>query len=240
MAPRVLLMEVIMSQYTEAEFVQSFPYREVRVDIYTCRKGAPCCGIQQEVEDQFCVCCGTPLIHRPIFQVCIAGMFIPGADCPDEDSAVELAKYVLDEHPDVIFDPRDYLLMRMDVYASDDEDTWGEDDEDETAGENDPAPGSAGDRFNRLLSDEPSRKGRDGRSDLLDPVLPDDVLTEAIIEAGLEARALDIVPCEPPEPDDRPSLQGAATLASLAKQIKQLGWVATALEIVKEARTKTK
>jgi len=230
-----------MSQYTEAEFVQSFSYREVRVDIYTCRKGAMCCDMQQEVEDRFCACCGTPLIHEPVFQICIAGVFIP-SDYRDEEAAVELAKYLLDEHPDGIFSPKDYLLMHLDVEESDDggwgdgadgEEGWGVD-------ESDPAPGSPGDRFNRLLGGDPPAKDRSGRSDLLDPdpVLPDDIITEQIVEAGLATRSMDIVPSEPDGQDNRSSPHDAATLASLAKQAKCLGWGAMALEIVKRGREK--
>lgn len=222
-----------MGQYSEAEHCLGFIHRDILVDIYRRKKGATCCGSDYDLDEGFCFFCKEPLEPRDVYQICIAGVFIPGAESPDENGAKELAMYIIDEYPGALRDPEDCVLARLDL-----ETDYEDDREEDDFPEPEPLPGSVEDLFNRALTEKRSGKRDDGRSDLLDSADRDDRITSELIEDALSGASVNIVPVQPPV---RPGLgppKDAARRAMLAKQIHSLKWWRKAQRLIDGSRKK--
>ncbi len=221
-----------MARYSDASHHIGFTHRGIIVDIYRRKKGSSCCGFEHDIDETVCLNCNAAIEPEDVYQICISGIFIPGAESTDETGAMELAMYIIDEHPDALRSPEEYVLARLDLEA-DYEDDW--DDDEEDGPETEPPPGSLGDRFNRLLADA-SRAERTGRSDLLHGDGGDgDRITTELLEQAAAGASVSIVPAEPLRPGGG-KLKDAARRAIQAKQIHNLKWWQRAQRIVEAAR----
>ena len=92
-----------MAFYTQRRVYKSFVYRNVKVVLYMCVKGATHCGLEHDPKKHM-TCqnpkCGARLSHSDVFNIAISGHFLHGVDFADEKTAKDMVQQIIDKNLD--------------------------------------------------------------------------------------------------------------------------------------------